>query len=375
MRPEPVRLDVGAEPGFDGLAEALALAGYERVERAEERGQFAVRGGLVDVFPTTGREPLRIELFGDEIEQVRAFSPFTQRALHPVDERRRLPGGRAARRPGRADARGRRGRAARSSVPTDLVPRARPPARLRLAARRGAARLGGGGARGGRRSQGATELDPFPQAQPFSFEAQRPAIAARGLAEAENELAGFVRGGNRVVVAFPHAGEALRTENLLKRADARVARARRGPAGAAGAPLRRRARAARLRLARARPRPARPTRRSSASGRRAPTARLGRALASFADLRTGDFVVHEDHGVGKLLGFETKEVAGVTRDYLFLAFRGEDRLYVPHEQLGKVSKYIGADAQRARALEARRQGVAEPEGAGPRVASASSRPS
>src|SRR6185369_7183399 len=74
-------------------------------------------------------------------------------------------------------------------------------------------------------------------------------------------------------------------------------------------------------------------------------ARLGRALQSFADLRTGDYVVHEDHGVGKLLGFETKEVAGVTRDYLFLAFRGDDRLYVPHEQIGKVSRYIGADAR------------------------------
>jgi transcription-repair coupling factor (superfamily II helicase) len=73
--------------------------------------------------------------------------------------------------------------------------------------------------------------------------------------------------------------------------------------------------------------------------------RVGRALQSFADLRTGDHVVHEDHGVGKLLGFETKTVAGVTRDYLFLAFRGEDRLYVPHEQLGKVSRYIGADAK------------------------------
>src|SRR5207237_1341342 len=71
----------------------------------------------------------------------------------------------------------------------------------------------------------------------------------------------------------------------------------------------------------------------------------GRALQSFADLRTGDYVVHEDHGVGHLLGFETKEVAGVTRDYLFIAFRGEDRLYVPHEQLGKVSRYIGADAK------------------------------
>src|SRR5205823_12938292 len=73
--------------------------------------------------------------------------------------------------------------------------------------------------------------------------------------------------------------------------------------------------------------------------------RLGRALQSFADLRTGDHVVHEDHGVGRLLGFETKEVAGVTRDYLFLAFRGDDRLYVPHEQVGKVSRYLGADAK------------------------------
>src|SRR5207244_9797649 len=51
------------------------------------------------------------------------------------------------------------------------------------------------------------------------------------------------------------------------------------------------------------------------------------------------------HGVGKLLGFGTKEVAGVTRDYLFLGFRGDDRLYVPHEQLGKVSRYIGADSK------------------------------
>ena len=90
-------------------------------------------------------------------------------------------------------------------------------------------------------------------------------------------------------------------------------------------------------------------------------ARLGRALQSFADLRVGDYVVHEDHGVGKLLGFETKDVAGVTRDYLFLAFKGDDRLYVPHEQIGKVSRYIGADAKSPGAVEARREGVAEPQ--------------
>src|SRR5262245_26835399 len=84
-RPRPIRIAPGEEVSLEQLAESLALAGYERVERADERGQFAVRGGLVDVFPTTGREPLRIEFWGDEIEQMRAFSPFTQRALHPVE--------------------------------------------------------------------------------------------------------------------------------------------------------------------------------------------------------------------------------------------------------------------------------------------------
>ena len=341
-RPEPIRLEVGAEPGLDGLSEQLALAGYERVERAEERGQFAVRGGLVDVFPTTGREPLRVELFGDEIEQVRAFSPFTQRALHPVDGAVVYP---AAER--RADLTEPTlldddQETYKPEIPRDLVhvlDRApdfvwQPDEVRRVWAEEGLEPIS---------LKGASELDPFPQAQPFSFEAQRPAIAARGLAEAENELNGFVRGGNRVVVAFPHAGEALRTENLLKRADARVLDAGQDLPEQpellfAVAPARRGFVWRELGLVLL------PD--TQVFRKRPPRAdqRLGRALASFADLRTGDFIVHEDHGVGKLLGFETKEVAGVTRDYLFLAFRGEDRLYVPHEQLGKVSKYIGADA-------------------------------
>ena len=191
---------------------------------------------------------------------------------------------------------------------------------------------------------GATELDPFPQGQPLAFEAQRPAIAARGLAEAENELAAFVRAGQRVVVAFPHRGEALRTQNMLRKVEARMLE----PGDAlpdepellfAIAPARRGFVWRELGLVLL------PD--HQVFRRRVPRERRlgGRALQSFADLRTGDYVVHEDHGVGKLLGFETKEVAGVTRDYLLLAFRGEDRLYVPHEQLGKVSRYIGADAK------------------------------
>src|SRR4051794_14834106 len=92
-RPAALQVARGDEPGIDTLSGQLASAGYERVDRVEERGQFAVRGGLVDVFPTTGREPLRIELFGDEIEQIRAFSPFTQRALRQVDVATIYPAG------------------------------------------------------------------------------------------------------------------------------------------------------------------------------------------------------------------------------------------------------------------------------------------
>ncbi|TML21820.1 MAG: hypothetical protein E6G28_07420, partial [Actinobacteria bacterium] len=84
-RPVALRLAPGVGLALEELVESLSLAGYERGERADERGQIAVRGGIVDIFPSTGREPLRVEFLGDEIEQVRAFSPFTQRTLHQVE--------------------------------------------------------------------------------------------------------------------------------------------------------------------------------------------------------------------------------------------------------------------------------------------------
>jgi transcription-repair coupling factor (superfamily II helicase) len=346
----PARLDLatGHEPGIDGIAETLALAGYERVERVEERGQFAVRGGLVDVFPTTGREPLRIELFGDEIEAIRAFSPFTQRALRPIERAAVYPA--AERRldqlePTLEDGGDKedRGGDGTNPVPRDLVPPLdgapdlvfQPDDVRRVWEEEGFGPVA---------LDGAALLDPFPRGQPFAFEAQRPAVAARGLGEAEQELASFVRAGQRVVVAFPHRGDGLRTAGLLRRLAVEWLEEGAEPAVDPGlyfavSPARRGFVWRELGLVLL------PD--TQIFRKRAPRAdaRLGRALQSFADLRTGDYVVHEDHGVGRLLGFETKEVAGVTRDYLFLAFRGEDRLYVPHEQIGKVSRYIGADAK------------------------------
>ena len=68
-------------------------------------------------------------------------------------------------------------------------------------------------------------------------------------------------------------------------------------------------------------------------------------MATFADLRVGDYVVHEDHGIARFAGFETKTVAEITRDYLELEYRGEDKVFAPTEQLAKITRYIGAGGE------------------------------
>ena len=328
--------------------------------QAEERGQFAVRGGIVDVFPSTGREPVRLELFGDEIESLRAFSPFTQRTLHPLESATVYPA--AERRldlvePMLAED------GEPAPLPDDLVaPLPKPDLVWQADEVAEVVREELGTTVGPPRR---APPDPAPGRPAPRFEAQRPAVAARGLAEAERDLLAFVKSGSRVVVTFAHRGEAQRTKAMLRRLDAVVLDPGDDLPDEPGlffavSPARRGFVLRDLDLILLpdtqvfRKRPPRAD------------ARIGRALQSFADLRTGDHVVHEDHGVGKLLGFETKTVAGVTRDYLFLAFRGDDRLYVPHEQIGKVSRYVGADGHAPGALEARRQGLADDQEPGPR---------
>ncbi len=68
-------------------------------------------------------------------------------------------------------------------------------------------------------------------------------------------------------------------------------------------------------------------------------------LRSFTELRSGDIVVHEDHGIARFAGFDTKTVAGVTRDYLYLEYAGSDRVFVPVDQLAKISRYMGAGGE------------------------------
>ncbi len=82
---EPVELVSGQEVELEDVVRRLAGAAYSRVDLVEKRGEFAVRGGIVDVFPPTEEHPLRVEFFGDEIDEIRAFAVADQRTLEKVE--------------------------------------------------------------------------------------------------------------------------------------------------------------------------------------------------------------------------------------------------------------------------------------------------
>ncbi len=82
----PVRLQVGDEVDLSSLVEQLVSLAYTRVDMVEKRGEIAVRGGLLDVFPPTADHPVRVEFFGDEITDLRTFGVIDQRSIAAVDE-------------------------------------------------------------------------------------------------------------------------------------------------------------------------------------------------------------------------------------------------------------------------------------------------
>ena len=81
---QPVELAPGDSRSMDEVVLGLAEAAYTRVDMVERRGEFAVRGGIVDVFPPTEEHPLRVEFWGDDVEEIRAFSVADQRTLETV---------------------------------------------------------------------------------------------------------------------------------------------------------------------------------------------------------------------------------------------------------------------------------------------------
>lgn len=324
------------------LIEQLTALGYDRVQQVEERGEVSVRGGIVDVFPATAEQPVRIDLFGDDVDELRVFSPFTQVTVRQIDRVVVWP----AREPDGAPL-------------TDPWAELAGHAVVRLAphqhrgALTAALELVEDEAAVGALSDPDALLDALSDTAVLDLappaggadgvvDVREARFATRGANEAAAELTRLGGGALRVVVCFPRRGDLERAAAQLERAkpkSIRLADESPSPGSVSFAvlPVRRGFISAELGVAVI---PEHELLRRRRATSRAP---MGRRLRSFLELRVGDHVVHEDHGIGRLVAFETQTVANVTRDYLALAFAGEDRVWVPQDQLDKVTRYIGSD--------------------------------
>ena len=80
------RIAVGDTVELSGLSKHLVELGYEKNYQAQTRGEFSVRGGIIDIFPLTEENPFRIELWGDEVDSIRSFDPESQRSIENLEE-------------------------------------------------------------------------------------------------------------------------------------------------------------------------------------------------------------------------------------------------------------------------------------------------
>jgi transcription-repair coupling factor (superfamily II helicase) len=432
---EPVRLREGDEADQDDVIARLVDIGYARTEMVTKRGELAVRGGLLDVFPPTEEHPLRIEFFGDSVEEIRVFKVADQRSsgrssrglwAPPCRELLLTPGVRARAKeladshPSLAELLGKiadgiavEGMEAFASVLADRmellldhvplggVVLACDPERIRTramelvatsqefleaswvsAAAGGEAPVDLGGAAFqpiSKIREAAADLGvPWWTLAPFGLDVDeeaddlgggglpsamaihaQPAPAYRGdTTRMLADVRQWLQDGWRVVLVTEGHGPAQRLAEVLRGEGfgARLGDIDTAPEG--GVPYVSTGElwqgfswpAVRLALLTEADLAARGTSRpGSRDERRLPAARR-RGGVDPLQLKAGDYVVHEQHGVGRFVELTSRTAAGATREYLVLEYapsrRGHppDRLYVPTDQLDEVTKYVGGEA-------------------------------
>ena len=397
-----VRLKTGDETSPRALVQRLAAAGYERVELVEGRGQVASRGDLVDVYPPDARYPIRVEVWGDTIDQMRDFDPITQRSVEQRTEAL-LPPAYETPQTEQAIARALRHAADKIGFETQvelwrqglpaagadaMLPLLYPkldtlldylpesavlvldePARLEEAAKTAEMTFaesvtamlerGEGDAAQGKLQLGAEETlsllntprtvacyaltrphHAFPPKEIVQFLA-RPAPQYMGDTE---ELLRDVRlwkqtGEAAVLFAGEHAKPLF---EQLAAAGAEVAFSE----TLTRPPVRGEVLVTGDALLTGFAYPELHLTVLGASelfGKRSTVKKVQkkRNTLSFSELSVGDYVVHEAHGIGRFVGVESLTVDGSTRDYLLLEYRGGDRLYIPTDQMDRVQKYVG----------------------------------
>jgi transcription-repair coupling factor (superfamily II helicase) len=393
---EPVQIKKGEVVDRDALVERLMAMGYRREYQVEARGELAVRGSIVDVYPSTDDHPVRIDLWGDEVDRLSAFAVADQRSTHdvagvtvfptrellPTPEVRERAAALVAAAPwGREQweriAEGQVFDGMESWLPwladgehllTDVLPDPAlvmlvEPRRMRDRAQElldEEAALAGSlavtwGAAGERElprlSLAFDRLLEHTRAGTVSVLAtpdvpETPHVAATAFDPVVGDtdalarrLRAFAGEGYSVVLAAEGAGSATRLHDVLagEGIDARAGDAAPGAIRLVTAPLERGVVLPGIRLALIAEADLTGRRRVH---RRARGARRGADY--YDDLEPGDYVVHYVHGVGRYLEMKPLTMGGVERDYLWLEFR-DGKVYVPTEQVGFVRKYTGGE--------------------------------
>ncbi len=395
---ETLVVGVGDEIDPLDLVERLVRMGYRREYQVEHRGEVAVRGSIVDVYPSTADAPVRIDLWGDEVDRLTEFAVADQRTTGTRSEvaifgcREVRPSEEITARAEALIAEAPWGREQwerlvegqlfdgmeswlpflvdqATLLPDLLPPEGRvilvDPRRCRdrtddiLAEERDLsitlARTWNAGD-----DLDATLHVPFDRllsecgtpvwhlpAVPDAPDVARVGATGWGQLGSDGgllaQLGAEIRRDATVVIAADGEGSAVRLIDQLatEGIDARLADAgtdvTRPGVWVVVSPLERGAILSEVGVA--------VLAESDLTGRRRSRRRPRRRVATgyFDDLTAGDYVVHEQHGVARYEGMVTRSIGGMERDYLLLQYRGDDRLYVPSDQIDTVRHYTGGD--------------------------------
>ncbi len=413
---EPVEVRAGQDVELDLIVQRLADAAYTRVDLVERRGEFAVRGGIVDVFPPTEDHPLRLEFWGDTVDEIRRFAVADQRTLEPVerlwappcrellltDEVRAEAARLAQRHPGLAEvfgklAEGHVVEGMESLAPVlvgemelfvDLLPAGsivvtNDPERVSaraadlfatseefLAASWAAAAdgadtpidLGSAGfhelaevrAHAAERGLAWGEISAFAMDESHSA-AIEPAPQYRGDLEAVlADVRRWREEDRHLVLAAPAHGQAQRAVEWMGEHDIAATIVEEASGAATGDRV---VHVVVTELVHGFVAPGLVLlthddlvgQRAAERQERSMPARRRRQIDPL-ELKPGDPVVHEQHGVGRYVELVNRVVHGAAREYLVLEYapskRGQppDRLFVPMDQLDQVSRYVGGES-------------------------------
>ncbi len=329
-------LHVDADYPPEELSAQLTAHGFERVEQVVARGQWSLRGGILDVFPLQSASPLRLEFFGDTVESIRAFDVDSQLSFRRLNEAELVldepPAQRELARwitpqdwvislPG-------------SGIAGDVVLFETPPDRLEMLPEEEAslACVDAAASAGEETAFYGTPLGSF-ETGDFVMQKARRQIARASLQQWKREQW-------RVVMFFPHAGEKKRFDEICGEDDAWSAvQARDGdlPFGftVPGARL------AILSAAEIFGRYSSPHARLQADWE--DRLRRERAQAPLREIEEGDLVIHAAHGLGRFEGIVRDEQTG--EEELHIQYAGDVLLRIPLRQSHLVSKYVGLGAK------------------------------